>query len=200
MALPTERQRNRRSNRLFMKIAGRRWRAYSVVTHTGPRSGRQYRNPVSASPLGDGFVFAILYGTDSQWVRHVIATGQFTLTTKRPGDHAAPARDDPRLPGPAGVSALGTAEQARPAGSSTASGRTELPHRPDAHHPNHQHTLPPWVPVIRTPTSRVRRAAVSTQGTRPVLLVHRTPRSRPGRPAFHPAVSLRGHRSEHPSA
>jgi deazaflavin-dependent oxidoreductase (nitroreductase family) len=70
------------SNRLFMKIAGRRFRAYSIVTHIGRRSGREYRNPVGAYPLGDGFVLAILYGPESQWVRNVMASGGFTLRTK----------------------------------------------------------------------------------------------------------------------
>src|SRR6266700_3644135 len=44
--------------------------------------GRQYRNPVSAYPLGDGFVIAVLYGTESNWVRNVMAAGGFTLQTK----------------------------------------------------------------------------------------------------------------------
>ena len=70
------------SNRIFLKISGKWFRAYSIVTHTGRRSGRQYRNPVSAYPLGDGFVIAVLYGAQSQWVRNVIATGRLTLRTK----------------------------------------------------------------------------------------------------------------------
>ena len=49
-----------RSSRFFLKIAGRRLRAYSIVTHIGRRSGCEYRNPVGAYPLGDGFVIAIL--------------------------------------------------------------------------------------------------------------------------------------------
>jgi hypothetical protein len=48
----------------------------------GRTSGRQYRNPVSAYPLGDGFVIAVLYGTESNWVRNVMAAGGFTLQTK----------------------------------------------------------------------------------------------------------------------
>ena len=48
----------------------------------GRTSGREYRNPVSAYPLGDGFVIAVLYGTKSQWVRNVMAAGQFALQTK----------------------------------------------------------------------------------------------------------------------
>jgi hypothetical protein len=39
-------------------------------------------NPVSAYPLGDGFVITILYGLDSQWVRNVLTIGQLTLVTQ----------------------------------------------------------------------------------------------------------------------
>jgi deazaflavin-dependent oxidoreductase (nitroreductase family) len=70
------------SNRLFLKVSGRSVRAYSIVRHVGRTSGREYRNPVSAYPLGDGFVIAVLYGTQSQWVRNVMAAGRFVLRTK----------------------------------------------------------------------------------------------------------------------
>jgi hypothetical protein len=69
------------SNRLFLKISGRRLRSYSIVKHVGRRSGREYVNPASAYPLGDGFVIPILYGLDSQWVRNVLETGRLTLVT-----------------------------------------------------------------------------------------------------------------------
>ncbi|MEU6644201.1 nitroreductase [Saccharomonospora sp. NPDC046836] len=68
-------------NPLTLKIAGRRLRAYSVVRHIGRRSGREYANPVAAYPLGDGFVIALAYGRDSNWVRNVLNAGKFTLTT-----------------------------------------------------------------------------------------------------------------------
>ena len=70
------------SNRIFLKISGGPLRAYSIVRHAGRTSGRQYRNPVSAYPLGDGFVIAVLYGTQSQWVRNVMVAGRFALRTK----------------------------------------------------------------------------------------------------------------------
>lgn len=70
------------ANRLLLKISGGPFRAYSVVRHVGRRSGREYRNPVSAYPLGDGFVIAVLYGTESQWVRNVLAAARFVLRTK----------------------------------------------------------------------------------------------------------------------
>lgn len=70
------------SNRILLKISGRWFRAYSLVRHVGRTSGRGYRNPVSAYPLGDGFVIPVLYGARSQWVRNVMAAGRFTLRTK----------------------------------------------------------------------------------------------------------------------
>ena len=70
------------ANRIFLKISGKRFRAYSIVRHVGRSSGREYRNPVSAYPLGDGFVIPVLYGTQSHWVRNVMTAGEFTLRTK----------------------------------------------------------------------------------------------------------------------
>ncbi|HEY5988170.1 MAG TPA: nitroreductase/quinone reductase family protein [Streptosporangiaceae bacterium] len=70
------------SNRIFLKISGKWFRAYSIVKHVGSSSGRHYRNPVSAYPLADGFVIAVLYGAHSHWVRNVMAAGRFTLQTK----------------------------------------------------------------------------------------------------------------------
>jgi len=70
------------ANRGFLTISGRWFRAYSIVRHVGRTSGRAYQNPVSAYPLGDGFVIPVLYGTQSQWVRNVMAAGRFTLRTK----------------------------------------------------------------------------------------------------------------------
>jgi deazaflavin-dependent oxidoreductase (nitroreductase family) len=72
----------RLANRFFLKLSGRWLRAYSIVRHVGRASGREYQNPVSAYPLGDGFVIPILYGARSQWVRNVMAAGRFTLRTK----------------------------------------------------------------------------------------------------------------------
>ena len=70
------------ANRGFLTISGRWFRAYSIVRHVGRTSGRAYQNPVSAYPLGDGFVIPVLYGTQSQWVRNAMAAGRFTLRTK----------------------------------------------------------------------------------------------------------------------
>lgn len=69
------------ANRVLVRVAGGPLRAYSLVVHTGRSSGRVYRNPVSAYPLGDGFVLPVLYGEDSNWVRNALAGG-LTLRTR----------------------------------------------------------------------------------------------------------------------
>jgi hypothetical protein len=78
------RQLNRRANALFLKIAGGRLRAYSALKHRGRSSGREYITPLSAYPLGDGFVMAVLYGEakNVDWVRNVMATDQCVLKTR----------------------------------------------------------------------------------------------------------------------
>jgi deazaflavin-dependent oxidoreductase (nitroreductase family) len=46
-----------------------------VVLHHGRRSGRSYRTPVSVFPTRDGYVIALFYGSDTDWVRNVTAAG-----------------------------------------------------------------------------------------------------------------------------
>lgn len=75
------------SNRFFLRISGGRLRAYSLVRHVGAKTGREYSNPVSAYPFGDGFVIPVLYGRESRWVRNALAAGRLTLRTKGQ-DHA----------------------------------------------------------------------------------------------------------------
>jgi hypothetical protein len=78
------RQLNRRANALFLKIAGGRWRAYSALKHRGRSSGRTYITPLSAYPLGDGFVMAVLYGEakNVDWVRNVMEASWCVLKTR----------------------------------------------------------------------------------------------------------------------
>ena len=75
---------NKRANAIFLKISGGRFRAYSLLKHTGRKSGKEYRTPVSAFPLGDGFVLALLYGDAAEvdWCRNVMASGKCILKTR----------------------------------------------------------------------------------------------------------------------
>ncbi len=50
-----------------------------VLTHVGRRSGRTYRTPLDAHPVEDGFLFILVYGPRSDWVRNVIASGNGRL-------------------------------------------------------------------------------------------------------------------------
>jgi deazaflavin-dependent oxidoreductase (nitroreductase family) len=55
---------------------------FAVVSHVGRRSGRRYRTPVSLFRRGDGYVIALIYGADSQWVRNVLAAGGADIETR----------------------------------------------------------------------------------------------------------------------
>lgn len=72
------------ANAIFMKIAGGPLRAYSVLIHTGRKSGREFQTPITIFPLGDGFVLALLYGDAAEvdWCRNVMAAGGCTVRTR----------------------------------------------------------------------------------------------------------------------
>ena len=55
---------------------------FAIVSHVGRRSGRTYRTPVSLFRSGDGYVIALMYGADSQWVRNVLAAGGADIETR----------------------------------------------------------------------------------------------------------------------
>lgn len=78
------RQLNKRSNALYLKISGGPFRMYSLLKHQGRKSGREYQRPVSAFPLGDGLVLALLYAEASQvdWCPNVMAAGYAILKTR----------------------------------------------------------------------------------------------------------------------
>lgn len=56
----------------------------ATVVHSGRRSGRTHRTPVLAFAGGDGWVFALFYGANRDWVANVMAAGQFHI--ERRGD------------------------------------------------------------------------------------------------------------------
>ena len=55
---------------------------FGVVVHTGRRTHRQYRTPVNVFPRPGGYVIALTYGPDSDWVRNVLASGGCVLETR----------------------------------------------------------------------------------------------------------------------
>jgi deazaflavin-dependent oxidoreductase (nitroreductase family) len=55
---------------------------FAVVSHVGRRSGRTYQTPVNLFRRGDGYVIALTYGADTQWVRNVLAAGGADVETR----------------------------------------------------------------------------------------------------------------------
>ena len=69
------------TNRLILLFAG--WIApLAIVNHRGRNSGRIYRTPIMAFPTMDGFVFALTYGINVDWVKNLIASDNGTLEYK----------------------------------------------------------------------------------------------------------------------
>jgi deazaflavin-dependent oxidoreductase (nitroreductase family) len=58
---------------------------FGVVVHRGRRTGRAYRTPVNVFPAATGYVIALTYGPDTDWVKNVLAAGGCELLT---GGHA----------------------------------------------------------------------------------------------------------------
>jgi deazaflavin-dependent oxidoreductase (nitroreductase family) len=54
---------------------------FGVVIHRGRRSGRLYQTPVSVFATEDGYLFALTYGPDTDWVKNVLAAGGCELRT-----------------------------------------------------------------------------------------------------------------------
>jgi deazaflavin-dependent oxidoreductase (nitroreductase family) len=68
-------------NRLTRHIAP--WLpGFGVVVHRGRRSGRRYRTPVNVFPAADGYLIALTYGPDTDWVKNVMAAGDCELQTR----------------------------------------------------------------------------------------------------------------------
>jgi deazaflavin-dependent oxidoreductase (nitroreductase family) len=55
---------------------------FGVVIHRGRRSGREYQTPVNVYATEDGYVLALTYGTDTDWVKNVLAADGCELRTR----------------------------------------------------------------------------------------------------------------------
>ena len=53
-----------------------------VVVHRGRRSGRVYQTPVNVFAVQDGYVLALTYGPDTDWVKNILAAGECELRTR----------------------------------------------------------------------------------------------------------------------
>jgi deazaflavin-dependent oxidoreductase (nitroreductase family) len=69
------------TNRITSRFAAR-LPGFGILTHVGRKSGRIYRTPVNVFRAPDGFVIALTYGRESEWVRNVVAAGACQLETR----------------------------------------------------------------------------------------------------------------------
>lgn len=68
-------------NRVSTPVA-RRLGGFAVVHHVGRRSGRAFRTPVNLFPTEGGYVIALTYGPDTDWVKNILAAGGCDVETR----------------------------------------------------------------------------------------------------------------------
>ena len=85
VAMPAPRWVARVNRRVTNKILGpmaRYMPGFGVIGHTGRKSQRLYHTPVCVFRRSGGYVVALTYGPDTDWVRNVKASGSCTLETR----------------------------------------------------------------------------------------------------------------------
>jgi deazaflavin-dependent oxidoreductase (nitroreductase family) len=65
-----------------LRRAGRPGAYASIIRHRGRRTGRLYETPVGVVPMDDNFLVMLPYGSNTQWLRNVLAAGEATLVTE----------------------------------------------------------------------------------------------------------------------
>jgi hypothetical protein len=69
-------------NPLMLRLAGRRYWYASVIRHTGRSSGKRYSTPIVADRVGEHLIIPLPYGTQVDWVRNVMTTGEADIIRK----------------------------------------------------------------------------------------------------------------------
>jgi len=69
------------TNRITSRFADR-LPGFGILTHVGRKSGRVYRTPVNVFRAPEGFLIALTYGRESEWVKNVLAAGGCELETR----------------------------------------------------------------------------------------------------------------------
>ena len=69
------------TNRITSRFAAR-LPGFGILTHVGRKSGTLHRTPVNVFRAPKGFLIALTYGRDSEWVKNVVAAGGCELETR----------------------------------------------------------------------------------------------------------------------
>jgi deazaflavin-dependent oxidoreductase (nitroreductase family) len=87
------------TNRITSLFAG--WvPGFGILTHVGRKSGKVHRTPVNVFRASNGFIIALTYSSQCEWVKNVLAAGGCELKTRgKKYELAAPkvVRDPSRL-------------------------------------------------------------------------------------------------------
>ena len=69
------------TNRITSLFAG--WLpGFGILAHVGRKSGKTYRTPVNVFRAPNGFVIALTYSSQSEWVKNVLASDGCELKTR----------------------------------------------------------------------------------------------------------------------
>jgi deazaflavin-dependent oxidoreductase (nitroreductase family) len=69
------------TNRITGLFAG--WLpGFGILTHVGRKSGKVYRTPVNVFRASNGFIIALTYSSQSEWVKNALAAGGGELKTR----------------------------------------------------------------------------------------------------------------------
>ena len=55
---------------------------FGILTHVGRKSGKVYRTPINVFRVFDGFIIALTYSSQSEWVKNVLVAGGCELKTR----------------------------------------------------------------------------------------------------------------------
>lgn len=91
--LDTVRRTSRAMKPLVLRTAGTPGNPTSVVRHVGRTTGRSFETPVGAVATDDGFVIALPYGANTDWLKNVLASGSASIVA----DGATHAVDRPQV-------------------------------------------------------------------------------------------------------
>jgi len=69
------------TNRITSQFADR-LPGFRILTHIGRKSGKFYRTPVNVFRAPNGFIIALTYSSQSEWVKNVLAAGGCELKTR----------------------------------------------------------------------------------------------------------------------
>ena len=70
------------TNRITSLFAG--WLpGFGILTHVGRKSRKVYKTPVNVFRTSNGFIIALTYSSECEWVKNVLAAGNISLPHQR---------------------------------------------------------------------------------------------------------------------